>query len=397
MDALLDGTIATEGARLTYQQVFAAGAERQPLAEVDEPIIHPGVCSLEAMVEPFDGEPPSMERLYLVKCQDPDQAYMLIGKPTRPLNRGEGWGAINYAVILSRRRREGEAVLTFRAPDPRDATLVAIKKLDKNVVRQCLARGGHEDPFKEVLRMQTLGDGIHVLECVEALEDDRYLFIVMPYCHDGSLMDNLPWGTGYSEEEAKKLFKNILEILLYLERHGIFHHDLSPDNFLFFNGRLVLFDFAMSLRIPREKNGNRYLMPPQGVYGTMPTMAPELFFNQTPFDGIGADLWGAAVTLYSVLTGHILYRLPHPSDILFRYYILAGGLRPGLNEEMVEILEAAFQPENNDDQENLMTHAMANLNIPPDALEVLINLLSFNPANRWTLMQTVESAWIQGN
>ena len=396
MDALSGGNLATNGAQLTFQQVFAAGAERQPLAEVDEPIIHPGLSSSEAMVEPFDGEPPSMERLFLVKVDDPDQAYRLIGKPAKPLNRGEGWGEINYAVSLPRRRREAETVLTFTAPDPSQAKLVAIKTLNKRVVRQYLARGGHENPFKEVSRMQTLGDGIHVLECLEALEDDTYLFIVMPYCRDGSLMENLPWGSGYPVEQARKLFKNILEILLYLERHAIFHHDLSPDNFLFFNGRLVLFDFAMSIRFSREENGTRYLLPPQGVFGTMPTMAPEVFFNQTPFDGVGADLWGAAVTLYSLLTGHILYRLPHPSDLLFRYYILAGGLRPGLNEEMVEILETAFQPENNDDQENLMTHAMANLNIPPDALEVLINLLSFNPASRWTLMQTAESAWVRG-
>jgi serine/threonine protein kinase len=397
MNAFIDGTIATEGAGLTYQEVLAAGPERQPLAEVDEPNIYPGVCSSEAMVEPFDGEPASMERLYLVKSEDPDQAYKLIGKPAKPLNRGAGWGEINYAVTYPQLRKKDDTVLTFRAPDPREAKLVAVKKLNKMVVRQYLAQGGHEDPFKEVSRMQTLGDGIHVLECLEALEDDRHLFIVMPFCHGGSLKDAIPWRTGYSEEEAKKLFKNIVEILLYLERHGIFHHDLSPDNFLFFNGRLVLFDFAMSIRIPREANGNRYLMPPQGVYGTMPTTAPEIYFNQTPFDGVGADLWGAAVILYSLLTGYVLYYYPHPTDILFRYYILAGGLRPGLNEEMVEILEAAFQPESNGDQENLMTRAMANLSIPPDALELLINLLSFNPASRWTLMQTVESAWIQGN
>ncbi|CAB9522135.1 MAP/microtubule affinity-regulating kinase 3 [Seminavis robusta] len=391
---------ATRGAGLTFHDVHDAGPPRDPLPETHPPVIFRGETGTEAMVEPYDGGPPSPEILFLAKSDNPEQAYKLIGKPSKHLDHhGAGWGSIHYAVTLPRRRRNNETVLTFRAPDPSEARLVAIKQLDKAVVGSYLRRGGHEDPYKEISRMQRLGDGFHVLQCLEALEDDKCIYSVMPYCNEGSLMDNLPWtmsgGTGYPEDEAKALFINILEILVYLERHGIFHHDLAPDNFLFFNGRLVLFDFAMSLPFPREDDGTRYLMRPQGVYGTMPCMAPELYFNGTPFDGVAGDLWGAGTILYSLLTGHILYSLPAPADILFRYYILAGGLRPGLNEEMVEILEGAFSPDSNDDQDNLMAHAMANLNIPPDALEVLIGLLNFNPSARWTLKQTIDSAWVQ--
>ena len=113
----------------------------------------------------------------------------------------------------------------------------------------------------------------------------------------------------------------------------------------------------------------------------------------------GCDLWAAAVILYALLTGHLLYRVPHPTDILFKYYILAGGLRPGLNEAMVEILEETFLPREDVDQDkdNLMMHAMANLSITPEARELLINLLKLNREERWTLIQAVESPWVQSN
>jgi hypothetical protein len=68
---------------------------------------------------------------------------------------------------------------------------VAIKVLQKDVVRRYLAEGGREDPFKEVARMHALGDGTHVLESFEALEDEVFLFSVMPYSEEGSLKDKL--------------------------------------------------------------------------------------------------------------------------------------------------------------------------------------------------------------
>lgn len=400
-------TTATESACLTYQEVCAAGEPRDPLAEEYQPRIFRGESSKEALVIPPDeDDDPEMEELFLVRSENPVQGYNLFGKASVLLentSRPRDWGEIFFAVVFPRvppKDAEDEGVLKFRMPDPHEVQYVAIKKLCKRVVRWYLSRGGHEDPYKEIARMQEIGDGVHVLNCVEALEDDDFVYIITPYSKEGSLAEKLgsEWGKGLPEPEAQALFKNILEILLYLERHGIFHHDLAPDNFLFFNGRLLLFDFAMSMRIPREEDGTRYLIKPQGVYGTPACHSPEMYSNKV-CDGVTCDLWAAAVILYALLTGHLLYRVPDPTDILFRYYILAGGLKPGLNEAMVEILEETFLPseEADQDKDNLMTHALANLNISPEARELLINLLKLRAWERWSLIQAVESPWVQSN
>lgn len=402
-------TTATAGARLTYQEVCAAGPPRDPLPEDFQPRIFRGESGKKALVVPPDDEDETeMDEMFLIRSENPSQGYKLFGKASVLLankSRPNGWGEIFFAVVFPRipPTAKDQSVLKFKAPDFDEVQYVAIKKLNKKVVNWYLKKGGHENPYKEISRMQQIGDGVHVLNCIEALEDDLFLYIVTPYSREGSLAEHMEsrMGQGFPEPEAQKLFRNILQILLYLEKHGIFHHDFSPDNFLFFDGRLLLFDFAMSLRIPREPDGKRHLIKPQGVYGTPAFHSPEMYDKEesTPCDGVACDLWAAAVTLYMLLTGHLLYRVPDPTDILFRYYILAGGLKPGLNEYMVEILEETFLPqtEADRDRDNLMTHAMANLSISPDARELLINLLKMGAWERWTLIQAVESPWVQSN
>jgi hypothetical protein len=48
-----------------------------------------------------------------------------------------------------------------------------------------LQEGYQEHPFREIHRLQTMGDDIHVLSIVEALQDRHYLYIVTPWCDGG--------------------------------------------------------------------------------------------------------------------------------------------------------------------------------------------------------------------
>lgn len=398
-------TMATEGAFLSYQEVLAAGPPRDPGPEGFQATIFRGERNKEALVFPPDGGNPQVGPLFLMRSENPKQAYNLYGKPSLLLDkspRPRGWGEIFFACVYPRvSPSRDEEVLKFRMPGLHEVQRVAIKKLYKPAVQWYLEQGGRENPFKEIARMQEFGDGVHVLNCVDALEDEHFLYIITPYSTEGSLAERLAlvWEAGMPEAAAQALFKNILEILLYLERHGIFHHDLSPDNFLFFNGRLLLFDFAMSLKIPRDADGQqRYLINPTGVYGTPPCHSPEMYANRA-CDGVFCDLWGAATILYALLTGHLLYRVPHPTDILFRYYILVDGLEPEMNERAMEVLQETFDPsEGMDvDRQDLLSHAMANLNLSNDARNLLINLLKFRAQERWSLIQAVQSPWVQSN
>ena len=56
----------------------------------------------------------------------------------------------------------------------------------KNIRR---LRGRHlEDPIKEVAAMQLIGNyHENVIGCIDVLQDDDYLYAIMPYCEGGDL------------------------------------------------------------------------------------------------------------------------------------------------------------------------------------------------------------------
>ena len=133
---------------------------------------------------------PMPSPIWLVREQEPEQAYVLMNKPTIEMtHRHPNWGCVFFGMIYP---RVGET--TFQAP-LMHPEYVAIKRLDKQVVHRYLALGGPENPYKEVARMEELGDDEHVLRCTEFLEDDNYLYIVTrKACEEGTLKDVIAWG-----------------------------------------------------------------------------------------------------------------------------------------------------------------------------------------------------------
>ena len=392
-------SVVSDGARLTYTDLLASAAPQNPPTEEYSPEIfaalkHPAHFTVAPPKEaqPDDEVPP----IFLLRKRQATHAYARIPRPPIDLNHhGNNWGCVLFGVMFPR-----VSSTTFQAPSSKTARYVAIKQLRRSVVDEYLRTGGEENPYKEIARMQELGDDVHVLSCIEALQDDQYLYIITPMaCGSGTLKDAIPWlrRQPMDPDRARELFIQILNILLYLEQHGICHRDLSPDNFLFLSpNRLVAFDLALSLRVPKDENGQRTLIRPQGNFGTRAYMPPEIYMDAV-FDSVGSDLWAVAVILYNLTTNLPLYLLPHPADLSFRYFVLARALSSDPpNERAVEILQTTFQPGNEQKQHDLLLRAEAHLKLDPNVREILEHVFHVDPARRWTLAQVWESAYVRG-
>ena len=350
----------SDGARLSVATLQAAGIAMDPPAENHTPQPHSShsvalhdACTDPAILSQLTVLPtltvPRLPPIWLVKAHEPTQAYALQpGKEPIQVgaeNRHPEWGWVFFGVVY---RRIGG--YTFQAPMPMLSAgqeslspYVAIKRLNKRVVNLYLEAGGTEDPYKEVARMKELGDNLHVLECTEFLQDETYLYIITPQaCQEGTWKDIIAWNDPdeiMDPDRAHQIFCKMLQILGYLERNGINHRDLSPDNFLFLTpDNLVVYDLAMSLRIPvNSQTGHRALIKPQGACGTYPCMAPEIFENLLPYDGVATDLWGVSVILYCLFTNQLLYLKPETNDISFHYFLHARGLwSVPMNEDVIE-------------------------------------------------------------
>jgi serine/threonine protein kinase len=366
-------------------------AQPQGLPQIVHPLDEPRpvldycLTDQEVLVE-FPNDP---DRRYdiinLVKAINPQQAYIILPWVQKISldHHGEGWGYICFGIVLPCLE---ERVYQMRNPD--QCERVAIKCLNKEVVEDALRNGSREDPYREVLRMQTIGqDNVHVLGCIEAIQDETNLYIIMPYCEQGSLHKLVAERQGLSEDEARIWFRQILNNLWYLRDHHIFHRDVSMDNCMIYQGRVVFSDLARSFRLPP----NALYVHGTNPHGKPAYQPPEVFAG-LPYNAYGCDLWAAVITLFHLLTGMNLYHRPMPeSDICFQYFILAMGLsRVDWNAWAEEIWINFHETERSYLLPIKERHSAMSLEVR----EIFECVLRMDPQDRWDIDAVTASAFM---
>lgn len=196
-----------------------------------------------------------------------------------------------------------------------------------------------EDPLKEIQAMQLLegsnfGDHHpHIMHSQVALQDQKYLYNITPYCKGGDLggvvMDQINRKSRMDEKDATHWFRQILLALHHLQLKGVCHRNISLENIVVHGDSCKLVDFALALRVPYHQSDtiggvtdvsdgtNRLLIIPQGQSDNFTFMSPEIL-NDEVFDGSGIDLWSVGVILYIMLFGCKPFKCPHPTDEQFR-------------------------------------------------------------------------------
>jgi len=90
-------------------------------------------------------------------------------------------------------------------------------------------------------------DHPHVIKTHEVFEENGKIYIVMEYCNKGDLFDYIKSNGKLSEEESKKLFKQLILAVEYLARNQVVHRDIKPENLLFDKHmNLKLADFGLA-------------------------------------------------------------------------------------------------------------------------------------------------------
>jgi serine/threonine protein kinase len=191
--------------------------------------------------------------------------------------------------------------------------------------------GGY-DAYREIHVMQTFAgnNNLNVLNWVEALEDDDEIYIVMPHCE--SLFSSIPQG-GFAEDQACRYMQQIIENLIYVHGLRICHADLSLDHCMVYGDRVVLGHFDHAFQLP--PNATHVHRPtPHGDPAYQP---PEVWEGLVPYNAYGCDVWAAAVTLFNLLTGLPLYRVPTVKDICFKFFIWARALVASITVDSVVV------------------------------------------------------------
>eukprot|EP00521_Asterionellopsis_glacialis_P016723 CAMPEP_0195300208 /NCGR_PEP_ID=MMETSP0707-20130614/26956_1 /TAXON_ID=33640 /ORGANISM="Asterionellopsis glacialis, Strain CCMP134" /LENGTH=457 /DNA_ID=CAMNT_0040362837 /DNA_START=159 /DNA_END=1532 /DNA_ORIENTATION=+ len=243
-----------------------------------------------------------------------------------------------------------------------------------------------EDPLKEVAAMQLIGNSHpNVLGCLEVLFDGTHLNVVLPYCGSGDLFAFLqetrssnPGMPGLPEPQARFMFRQVLQGMRHLQSRGVCHRDLSPENIMMEKDCSLIIDMGMCLRIPYSNPGNppevvtditqgsnRRLIKPQGACGKLPYMSPEIYKNQTAFDGEAVDVFTAGTILFCMLSGNKSYERPEITDSQF--YWMTHGLSQLLESWGVDLSR--------------------------EALKLLEGMLHISPKLRLSLDEVIDHPW----
>ncbi|KAK9946886.1 hypothetical protein M0R45_012328 [Rubus argutus] len=125
----------------------------------------------------------------------------------------------------------------------------------------------------------------------------------MELCTGGELFDRIIAKGSYSEREAAKIFRQIVNVVHVCHFMGVMHRDLKPENFLLVSkdehAPLKAIDFGLSVFI---EQGKVY----RDIVGSAYYVAPEVLHRSY---GKEIDVWSAGVILYILLGGFLHFGL----------------------------------------------------------------------------------------
>lgn len=155
-----------------------------------------------------------------------------------------------------------------------------------------------EDVRREVKILKALTGHHNLVKFYDACEDNINVYIVMELCEGGELLERiLARGGKYTEEDAKVVVVQILNIVAFCHLQGVVHRDLKPENFLFTtkeeDAQLKAIDFGLSDFVKPDGRLN-------DIVGSAYYVAPEVLHRSYSME---ADVWSVGVITYILLCG----------------------------------------------------------------------------------------------
>lgn len=325
--------------------------------------------------------------------EESEYAYKRFEKTVKLGSRGKILYGRLYQRLLGGRYRETEE-------------LVVIKQLCKHHLSRNSSRNNH--PFTEIAIAQAIGqDSQHVVGMHEVLQDDNYLYLIMPY-----LGDDLLKVLEVAEPNDVELMRTLATNLAYLEHHHVINRDFSPENVVVHAENheqcCPMIDLAMGLQCAKCPLGNPLLVEAQEVAcGKLPYMSPEVFRREVL--SFGVDVWALGCTLFFVWARKILHDRPfdrlqllydQPFDRSWNLLLRDGGLEDPENvRDQVDEFRAMAQDMSREqiplDWFSAMYRLLLVERFSTEQRSLLSGMLRLDPTERLTSRDVLNHPYLQ--
>ena len=160
----------------------------------------------------------------------------------------------------------------------------------------------------------------NVIKCYDSFAYNNKFYTVMDYAEGGELSTLLKEKGSLTEDESKKVFKQIYEAVCYIHGQNIIHRDLKPNNILFLDKEkthIVVIDFGIS----GFANGNQREKIKAGTTTFLP---PEIASGEEYGSNRKLDTWALGIILYRMVEGVYPFEGKNTKEIILN--IIKGKL-----------------------------------------------------------------------
>ncbi|XP_042321503.1 testis-specific serine/threonine-protein kinase 5-like isoform X3 [Sceloporus undulatus] len=213
---------------------------------------------------------------------------------------------------------------------------------------------------REIYSLNVTYKHLNVIQLYEMYRNSKRTYLVLELASRGDLLEHINATSdrrefpGLEEEEARRLFRQIVSAVAHCHNVGIVHRDLKCENILLDErGFIKLTDFGFANRYSLKNS----LM--STFCGSVAYTAPEILMSKK-YNGELADLWSLGVILYAMVTGKLPFKERQPHKMI---HVIKQGL-------------AFRQP------------------VSPECQNLIEGLLQLKPASRLGLQQVATHRWM---
>jgi serine/threonine protein kinase len=237
----------------------------------------------------------------------------------------------------------GTASVVFRAEHVEIRHAVAVKVVNRTNWSERAAVIGHLRNEAEVLAKVRHP---HVPRVWDFSETSKYPCVVTDYLEGITLKGLIQRDGQVKQRRAVRLALCVADVFATLERYGIVHRDVKPDNIMLApDGTAKLIDFGLAIFHGHENPGAHAGLRGQPRVGTVAYLAPEQSKNSKAVDH-RADIYSLGATLFHALTGKLPFAGKNAAAVILKHMeqevpsprSLVPNLHPGLSELVVRMM-----------------------------------------------------------
>ncbi|XP_004697659.1 testis-specific serine/threonine-protein kinase 5-like [Echinops telfairi] len=262
-----------------------------------------------------------------------DKGYLLSSKKI-----GSGAFSKVYLARATPERIQHNAKLSADLQDKHHA-MVAIK-----IVSTAEAPAEFSRKFlpREISSLNATYKHLNVVQLYETYQNSQRSYLVLELAARGDLLEHINSVSarrccpGLEEDEARRLFRQLVSAVAHCHSSGIVHRDLKCENILLDEqGLLKLTDFGFA-----NCSGLKNALL-STFCGSVAYTAPEILMSKK-YAGERADLWSLGVILYAMVTGKLPFKERQPHRML---HLMRRGptFRQGLSSECQDLIRGLLQ------------------------------------------------------